>query len=251
MMVKLPLRHLPTAWAPERAERARMRALGLLLICIATLTPSLGLADVCPGQEVTTTPAAPPSQRSYDLYRKQLNSVANADVDLILLGDSLAEGWDSSFLPPIKVVNLGVGGDKTQNVLWRLNSTEWQKMRPGTVFTMLGTNNLGSQPCAIIAGLSKVVERATSIWPMAQVVFLDITPRGKDFLEYNDPRVEINAAMGKIAGIKTLNVDEEITCGWKKESDGACANYLLDNLHFSSTGYSIIRNRLTPIGKWK
>jgi len=113
------------------------------------------------------------------------------------------------------------------------------------VFIMLGTNNLPVDlPCAIIAGLKKVIE---PIWPMAQIAFLNIPPRGEGFVEYNNNRVEINEAINKVPGIKTINVDEEITCGWKNP----CPNYALDNLHFSPAGYAIIFKHLTRIGTWK
>jgi lysophospholipase L1-like esterase len=154
---------------------------------------------------------------------------------------------------PSSVVNLGVAGDRTQNVLWRLESDRWSKLRPRAVFIMLGTNNLPyNNPCAVIAGLKRVIERVKSIWPPAQVILLEITPRGKGFLEYDNARVAINAAMHNVPGIETVNVDDEITCGRKEEGgSGACPNYLPDKLHFSAAGYETILKSLrsTVFGK--
>jgi lysophospholipase L1-like esterase len=216
------------------------------IMCITILHPSRGFAQTCRGQEFTTTPSPPPNQRSYELCLRQLHSAVSADVDLILLGDSLAECWDNRMFLPINVVNLGVGGDKIQNVLWRLDAEEWSKLRPRAVLIMLGTNNLPeNDACAIVAGLKKVVERVTSIWPLAHVVLLEITPRGRRFLDYNSSRVEINAAMHNVPGIKTVNVDDEITCGWEQQgASGPCPNYTDDYLHFSAAGYEIIRKHL-------
>jgi platelet-activating factor acetylhydrolase IB subunit beta/gamma len=175
--------------------------------------------------------------------------VVNSDVDLILLGDSLAQNWDTKMFQPLSVVNLGIAGDKTENVLWRLESTEWSKLRPRAVFIMLGTNNLpDNNPCAIIAGLKKVIQRVESTWPRAQIILLEITPRGQGFLAYNESRIEINTAMHKVRDIETINVDAEITCGREIE---ACPNYLPDNLHFSGAGYETILKTLrsTLFGK--
>jgi lysophospholipase L1-like esterase len=129
-------------------------------------------------------------------------------------------------------------------VLWRLASPEWSKLKPTNVVIILGTNNLGAhdKPCAVIAGLKKVIERVKLIWPSTQVVFLEITPRGAAFLEYNGDRVEINAAIRDLAGIKTINVDDEITCGW--QTAGQCPNYKTDNWHFSALGYQLIFKHL-------
>jgi platelet-activating factor acetylhydrolase IB subunit beta/gamma len=230
-----------------------MRVWGPLISAIVCITPAPVFAQICSDQDLTTTPAPPPSPRSYRLYLEQLLSAVDANVDLILLGDSLAELWDTKMLQPISVVNLGVGGDRTQNVLWRLESPRWSKLRPRAVFIMLGTNNLpNDNPCAVIASLKRVIERVKSIWPLARVILLEITPRGKGFLEYNSARVEINAAMRNVLGIETVNVDDEITCGWKEEDvSGACPNYLPDHLHFSTAGYEIILKslRATLFGK--
>ena len=107
---------------------------------------------------------------------------------------------------------------------------------------ILGANNLADDPpCTIVAGLAAVVNRVKSVWPIAQIAFLDTTR--KIFLDYNDRRAEINAAMNRLPGIKTVNVDEVVTCSWTK-TPGACRNYLPDNLHFAPAGYAIVAKSL-------
>jgi lysophospholipase L1-like esterase len=209
------------------------------IVCIAILWPSVGFAQGCSGEVTTTTPAPPTSlSRRFLLHLKQLKYAVSADVDLILVGDSLAEAWDTKMFQPMSVVNLGVSGDRTQQVLWRLASPEWSKLRPRNVLIMLGTNNLsaGDPACAIIAGLIKVKERVASIWPNAQIGFLEITPRGQGFLDYNSVRTEINAAIRHIPDVRTFNVDDALTCGWQEQ----CSNYQPDHLHFSAAGYEVL-----------
>jgi beta-glucosidase len=48
-------------------------------------------------------------------------------VDLLFIGDSITDGWDGrgkavydKYYVPRNVLNLGIGGDRTQHVLWRL-----------------------------------------------------------------------------------------------------------------------------------
>ena len=129
MMAQLPrlerrvknVRNTQLALTFSIAMRARLVILGVIGVAIACFTsPSWGFAEACTGQGITTTPASRIGASSYELYRKQLDSAGTANVDLILLGDSLAQDWDSSlFTPTIKTINLGLGGDKTQNVFWR------------------------------------------------------------------------------------------------------------------------------------
>ena len=156
----------------------------------------------------------------------------------MLIGDSLAQAFDESALSPLSVINLGVSGDKTQNVLYRLSLPHWSKIKPRNVVIILGTNNLASdRPCAIIAGLEKVIARVAALWPSTQIIFLDIPPRGDRFLAFNSSRMEVNTTIGKLHGVTAINVDDEITCGWQVD---ACKNYHPDNLHFVAGGYRVI-----------
>jgi hypothetical protein len=77
-------------------------------------------------------------------------------VDFLLIGDSLVEmwpqeAWTASF-PDTTVLNLGVGGDTTQNVLWRLSKMPLTRIQPRRVALLIGTNNLShkDKPCAIL-----------------------------------------------------------------------------------------------------
>jgi hypothetical protein len=72
----------------------------------------------CRSQAIRTAAPAPlPTERSYNLFLKQATSDTKGDVDLVVIGDSLAEGWEDRFLSATRVINLGVGGNKIQNVL--------------------------------------------------------------------------------------------------------------------------------------
>ena len=231
--------------ADEEASMQYLRqfsAVALLIACFVILYPSGVFAQECDAIDilVTTTPAPPSTADTWKVHLSELKSSAGGVVDLVLIGDSLAQAWDAKMFLPMRVVNLGVGGDKTQEVLWRLAVPAWSKLKPRKVLIILGTNNLsaGDKPCAISAGLSKVIKRVASIWHSAQIGFLEIPPRGRRFLELNDYRIQVNAAVRLIRGVKTINVDDEITCGWR---DG-CPNYSDDGLHFSEAGYLVILN---------
>jgi lysophospholipase L1-like esterase len=196
-------------------------------------------AETCDGFEelFTTTPAPPQNPALWRFYSERLAATPPGSYDLLLLGDSLAELWPDASFSPLKAANLGVGGDGTQHLLWRLESPEMKTLKLGKVLIVIGTNNLGgSQSCAIAAGISKVVEKANAIWPSSQIAFLDIPPRGVDFKFNNDRRLATNAAVRQIPDLRSIDVDDAITCRWK----APCVNYGDDNLHFSEAGYRIL-----------
>ena len=77
-----------------------------------------------------------------------------------------------------------------------------------------------------------------AIWPATrEFIFINIPPRGDHFLAFNRDRLEVNAAIGNLPGVIEINVDGEITCGWRVDD---CKNYRADNLHFATGGYQVI-----------
>ncbi|MFR4417568.1 MAG: GDSL-type esterase/lipase family protein [Akkermansia sp.] len=70
---------------------------------------------------------------------------------ILFVGDSITQGWEQEgaewwkkvFLP-MKAVNFGVSGDRTENILWRMEDTELAVKTPPRYCVLLaGTNNIG------------------------------------------------------------------------------------------------------------
>lgn len=65
----------------------------------------------------------------------------NKEPDVLFIGDSLIERlqhsivW-SEFFEPLHCLNFGIGGDTTQNVLWRLENGEIDNIKPKVKFCM-------------------------------------------------------------------------------------------------------------------
>ena len=57
-------------------------------------------------------------------------------IDVLLVGDSITMQWGAAWtkhFPTLKTVNIGIGGDKTQNVLWRLDHGGVDGLEPRAV----------------------------------------------------------------------------------------------------------------------
>src|SRR4051794_1756186 len=105
--------------------------------------------------------------------------------DVIFLGDSITHGWEGqkawqehfgSFNP----VNLGISGDQTGHVLWRITEGhELDDLKPKAAVLMIGTNNIGGHTAQQIAGGIKViVEELNRQKPGIKVLVLGVFPRG-------------------------------------------------------------------------
>ena len=77
--------------------------------------------------------------------------VQQGKVDLIFIGDSITAGWEGAgkdvwqkYYAKRNAVNLGIGGDQTQHVLWRLDHGNIDGISPKLAVLMIGTNNAAS-----------------------------------------------------------------------------------------------------------
>jgi lysophospholipase L1-like esterase len=99
--------------------------------------------------------------------------------------------WDSLF-SNYRVLNLGFGWDRTQNVLWRLDHGELDGLHPRTVIINIGTNNTSETSNArkntakeIVDGISAICMRVHSKVPDARIILMAIFPREQN---PTDPR---------------------------------------------------------------
>src|SRR5207249_534650 len=134
---------------------------------------------------------------------------AGVQTQLVSIGDSITQGWEGAGRPvwdeyyePYHALDLGFGGDRTANVLWRLQHGEVDGLAPKVVVLMVGTNNAGHRhedPAATAAGVRRLVEELRRRLPDARVLLLAVFPRderpGADLRKVND---QVNA---RIAGL--------------------------------------------------
>ena len=130
-------------------------------------------------------PASEWMQRHDDLITNR-----PARVDLVFVGDSITEGWltdgraawDAAFAP-LHPCNLGIGGDETAHVLWRLDHGAVDGLAPKLVVLLIGTNNLGNvghNPAQAAAGVAAVVANLRAKLPATPVLLLAVLPRDRE-----------------------------------------------------------------------
>ena len=103
--------------------KSRIAKLSVSLICLlAASAHHAGAAETCDEADIlyATTPAPPTAAYPWRTYLEQMATTVPANLDLLLIGDSLIYQWPISLLSPLEVASYGIGGDKAQNVLWRL-----------------------------------------------------------------------------------------------------------------------------------
>ena len=111
-------------------------------------------------------------------------------VNLLWIGDSITHGWEGAgkatwekYYANRQSLNIGFSGDRTENVLWRLNNGAIDGIAPKVTVIMIGTNNAGHRqdsPSDIAAGVSEIIKTLRAKLPETKIVVLAIFPRGAD-----------------------------------------------------------------------
>ena len=116
--------------------------------------------------------------RIYDWADRHAACVAlmkSRQPEIVMLGDSITHFWGGDpdgegvagrrtgveewnrFFAGRRVVNLGYGWDRTENVLWRLTHGEFDGVSPKVVVVMIGTNNMDLNTTdEIAAGITEI-----------------------------------------------------------------------------------------------
>jgi hypothetical protein len=123
-----------------------LRYLSAFLLIAALGSSSSLCAQGAPAP--AANPATVPVPRNDWIVRHEgFNAIAKkGGVDLLFVGDSITDGWakggkaiwDTRYAP-LKAANFGIGGDKTEHVLWRLKNGNLEGIKPKVVVLMIGT----------------------------------------------------------------------------------------------------------------
>jgi lysophospholipase L1-like esterase len=215
------------------------------LLAVMFLFPNVCVADDKPNHDaIKPVPRAGGWLKRHESFNKR---VAEGGVDLIFIGDSITQGWEgrgkevwSKFYGERNAVNLGIGGDRTQHVIWRLDNGNLYNIKPKAAVIMIGTNNSGSNtPEQIAEGVTKIVNQLRTKVPQTKILLLAVFPRGPD---KNDKRrlvnEKTNAIFAKLDdGINVHYLD--IGAKFLNEDGTLTREIMPDLLHLSEEGYTI------------
>jgi len=175
-----------------------------LAVCIVSCWALAARADNAPGAaslgekaNATTTPggkvntAVVPVPGGGDTWRTRHEAInaraKEGHVDLIYIGDSIVRSWmwdgtpvwDHYYAKRNGMI-LGMTGDRTEQVLWRLQNGNIDGISPKLAIVMIGQNNgpfnTGEE---IGAGVTAIVQTLRKKLPETKILVLAIFPRGE------------------------------------------------------------------------
>jgi lysophospholipase L1-like esterase len=175
-------------------------------------------------------------------------------AELLFLGDSITAGWNGQkaiwekTFGAYKPANFGIGGDRTQHVLWRIENGELEGIKPKAAVIMIGTNNSRDDSAEGIAkGVTKIVETIRAKTPATKILLLAVFPRGEKAegnMQRDKPK-QVNATIAKLDDGKHvffLDIGSKFL-----QPDGTLTKEIMpDLLHLSAKGYQIWADAISP-----
>lgn len=214
-------------------------------------------ASVQAQQPLSVTPADRPDEWWQKRHASMNERVRQGNVDLIFIGDSITHGWEGGgkdvwekYYAKRNAVNLGISGDQTSHVLWRLDHGNIDGIAPKLAVVMIGTNNAGHTPHQspedITAGVTTILERLRAKLPQTKILLLAIFPRGADNNdEIRQINMKANERIAKLAdgqNVFFLDVGPKFLA-----ADGTLSKDIMpDLLHPNPKGYEIWAETIEP-----
>ena len=206
--------------------------------------------------------AVTPQPRSDNWWMKrhmQISSVVEAageNAQVIFVGDSITQGWEGAgakvwekHITQLGAINLGIGGDRTEHVLWRFDHGNLKDIAPRVAIVMIGTNNFGYQQDSteeVLEGVVAVVGKLKRDISGVHVLLLDIFPRGEGFNNMRGNILQVNQSL------QAKYEDEKSVTFFPighlfLEDDGTISKGIMpDYLHLSEEGYQRWADAIVP-----
>jgi len=209
------------------------------------------------GEKPSTVIAEPSSLKKFmpKLHQEKLREAKIGKIDFVMIGDSITHSWSKypSVFKGSNLLNLGFPGDRTQNVLWRIENGALDGISPKIVTLMIGTNNIHEnkkayppdKPQDVFEGIQAIVNEVRARLPKSKIVIFSIFPRkaGPAF----ERAKSVNAMLPQLADgeyVSHFDLNPFFTTE-KGQQDKTFYNK--DLLHFNEQGYLVWAKALKPL----
>jgi lysophospholipase L1-like esterase len=211
-------------------------------------------------------PAFRTDANSLVAHSQLLAKARQSGIDVYFEGDSITRRWGALDYPDLlanwkenffgwNAADFGWGGDRTQNILWRLENGELDGVNPKVVVLLAGTNNVSdaSAPADADAragdishGIQAIVRVIQEKAPAATIIVFGIFPRN-DNMAFLPVIEKINRSLPALADgkkIRYLNINGNLADGNGTLVDGMMN---ADKLHLAVKAYQVWADALKPI----
>jgi len=176
--------------------------------------------------------------------------------DIIFIGDSITDNFTASPTPQWDLVgkavwdkhyagrnalNFGVGADRTEHVLWRLENMDIKEFHPKVAVILIGTNNNIDTPEEIADGVKAVITKTQQTFAAVKIILISILPNARATQKMEDAN-KLIAPMGDDKTIFYFDLASKMP----RQGD-SWKGLGRDKLHLTSDGYELWASEMEPL----
>lgn len=191
-------------------------------------------------------------------HRRQVREIRKVRPNVVFIGDSITKGWTTEGIDVWRQhfasapsYCLGLGGDRAQHLLWRIEQGVLDQITPRVIVLMVGVNNLWYE--ADQFGIDRVSEALLRLGnvlrskqPDAKIIQLSVLPA------LGDPNHTVRRHIDAVNQFLRTNVTRfgadfvDLTDIFQDESSMIRSDVMPDLVHPNRAGYALIADRIRP-----
>lgn len=182
-------------------------------------------------------------------WRTQYDLLPDRERGIVFLGDSITEGgrWDEWF-PDSDIINRGIGGNKTNDVLARLDQI--YRLQPRQIFLMIGINDLNLRRSLpdILDNYRAIFDGIEQHLPRTRVMVQSVLPLNDD-LRYavdGDSIVRVNRFLQAEADRRGYAYID-LHAAFSDDRGQLRRELSNDGIHLLGAGYALWRDQITAL----
>lgn len=231
-----------TARERKREKNSHFNVLSVIVFLVIFLV-FIGLCGTC--FYIFTHPA------KVNVVKKE-KEVIVLDDNYLFLGDSITEQYDlEKYYPDMNVVNSGIGGNKTSDILKNLKKRVYQ-YNPSKVFLLIGINDIRSdvKEEEIVQNIEDILSELRKNRPYAELYLESIYPvdenKSGSQTGTNEKIKSINQTLKEYCQnekITFINI-YDLLLDSESDEEKINANYTKDGLHLTDAGYEVVTGEI-------
>ncbi|KAK9883297.1 hypothetical protein WA026_001478 [Henosepilachna vigintioctopunctata] len=153
--------------------------------------------------------------RWHSMHNRYVQEASTSEAEVLFIGDSIIQQlqfstiWAEKFIS-LHCCNFGIGGDRVENVLWRIQNGELDfQAKLKAVVLFVGTNNTDCTPHEVYEGILEIIKTIKQKLGNVAIILPTLLPRG----QYPNPYRERNDQVNTFLIDKFCNPDniDELT----------------------------------------
>jgi len=206
--------------------------------------------------DVASPPLADEPQISvgewHERHQALLRAPGRTAARLVVLGDSIADGWCGSRAfgkqwGKLKPLNLALPAEQTQQLLWRIEQGALDGLSPRLVIVSIGIENLahGASPADTAGGVRAVLDAVREKLPASGVLVLALLPAGQSTADPRRAPIQaVNSQLSQLGRALAAEADRVLVSdvgGVFLEPDGSIPSEVMsDFVHPTALGYEAL-----------